>query len=655
MSDFFAGVSGARFPEVVMNQGPLPGMGGLPAPLHDTPDGRINYNSSLLGDLSPYAYGEPGFLSSQNAYLNIPHRIQKIVPYLYLPEPDGTGCFQLCHPIDDGDVAFALRLDRNSEFCTGLNNKSAMRSGLGTAIDPMINFVTLNYILAGMQLSTHLQATRQKWDQLLNHLDKKRFDGTGRQQYTYEDIKHVVRNLARPFGVAHGSEKQGGQHEGSMSAATWPVNFVISLILDGKDANVVNVWYNHQIEAGNDLVFRLKPVPIPPNGRYTLNHYGKGLIVRTFGENLLNQVAAAANNNQPISYIWQLVPDVFSLDLEGINLPGLGLPPNFTPVNQAGGNLAGVCWQQEGYWHIARTQVHSKRYGVEDAHYNDMANKLRTGHVDLTFQPTFYAIPYRDPAQQNGPAAAVRHGIMQIPLAPNVLGPVRQFPAGPPNVINFIGERKRDWEQTLRIERGFPDRPDAAGTGGGVLSSAWDATDSLPNSLSKRGRSDLRNSDLRNSDLRNSDLRNSDLRNSDFRTSGTLIPVNHTEMSSDYNPTAYNQGSSQTQSLTQTQSQSLAQNSNQQPNFGQALVQSLFMASGGAAATEDIGTFEASSPLPGRAVSASQAEPMSTPHLFQVPKPGIRTAKRPSGRGKGVLGALLGTDGSVRPEESRML
>ena len=47
MSDFFAGVYGARFPDVVINGGgnPLPGMGGLPAPLHDTPDGKINYNS----------------------------------------------------------------------------------------------------------------------------------------------------------------------------------------------------------------------------------------------------------------------------------------------------------------------------------------------------------------------------------------------------------------------------------------------------------------------------------------------------------------------------------------------------------------------------------------------------------------------------------
>jgi hypothetical protein len=42
------------------------------------------------------------------------------------------------------------------------------------------------------------------------------------------------------------------------------VSFVISLTLDGKDANVVNIWHKYDVEAGNDLVLRLKPVPLPP-------------------------------------------------------------------------------------------------------------------------------------------------------------------------------------------------------------------------------------------------------------------------------------------------------------------------------------------------------------------------------------------------------
>ena len=118
-SNLFANLSsGIQFPDAVMNRGPLPGMGGLPKPLHDTADGRYNFNASLLSDISPYAYGEPGYLSSQVSYVNQPHRIQKIVPVLRLPLPQvNTSCtFELSHPIDDSDIAFVMRLDRACYF-----------------------------------------------------------------------------------------------------------------------------------------------------------------------------------------------------------------------------------------------------------------------------------------------------------------------------------------------------------------------------------------------------------------------------------------------------------------------------------------------------------------------------------------------------------
>lgn len=439
MAGFFSDVYGARFPDVVMNQGPLPGTGGLPNPLHDTVDGRINYNSTLLGDLQPYAYGEPGYLSSQNAYLNIPHRIQKIVPCLYLPEPHDNKSFTLNHPIDDGDISFTMRLDRNSEVCSGLSNRGMLRAGLGTAIDPMINLCTLNYILAGVQICTQVPSVRQKWDQLLHHLDKQRFDGTPRQ-YNHSDIKHIVRNLIKPFGIAHGSEKQGGQHEGTLSSVQWPVSFVISLILDGKDANLVNIWNYHDVEAGNDLVLRLKAAPLPPGGKYTLNHYPKSLTEKTFTDGLMAQVVP----QQRITHVWQLVPDIFSLDMEtpaellaGFN----GLSAPFRPVGQAVN--PDLAWQQEGYWHIARAQVHSRKYGLEAYYYNDLANNLRTGHMDVTFQPTFYAMPYRDINNQNANAIA-----LPVPAA-------AALPAQHQNVFNFIGSSAGEKRKALRLEQGF--------------------------------------------------------------------------------------------------------------------------------------------------------------------------------------------------------
>ena len=126
MSNLFAGVYGAKFPEVVMNSGPLPPEGGLPAPLHDTPDSRINYGSTLLGDLQPYAYGEAGYMSSQSQN-NQPHRIQKIIPELHLPEPNGLDTFKLSHAVDDSDIAFSLRLDRNSMICPMMGAKGGAR------------------------------------------------------------------------------------------------------------------------------------------------------------------------------------------------------------------------------------------------------------------------------------------------------------------------------------------------------------------------------------------------------------------------------------------------------------------------------------------------------------------------------------------------
>jgi hypothetical protein len=583
MADFFSGVYGARFPDVVMNQGPLPGTGGLPNPLHDTVDGRINYNSSLLGDIQPYAYGEPGYLSSQNAYLNIPHRIQKIVPCLYLPEPHDNKSFTLNHPIDDGDIAFTMRLDRKSEVCSGLSNRSMLRAGLGTAIDPMINLCTLNYLLAGIQISTHLPGIRTKWDQLLHHLDKRRFDGNPRE-YNYLDIKHIVRHLVRPFGVAHGSEKQGGQHEGSLSSVQWPVSFVISLILDGKDANVVNIWNYQDVEAGNDLVLRLKVVEIPQGGRYTLNHFPKSLTEKTFTAGLMEQVAAATGGHR-ITHVWQLVPDIFSLDMEtpaelqaGIG----GLNPNFVPQQHDPAELA---WQQEGYWHIARAQVHSRSYGTMH-YFNDMANNLRNGHIDVTFQPTFYAIPYRDVHSQHGGALHVR-----------TVGPGAGAPAElQPNVHNFIGSSAGDKRnRQLRLEQGFADAPPPP----------------QQESFTRRVAG---------------------------RSNGSTVPISVR--------------------LWDDEEEEAPPRPNPRPNprpiaapaGGQRVPTLPAIPESGADSglAEDIGVFDDPGPLPSLSTAAA-------PPPFSVPKPGLKSARKPAARGKGVLSSVLAADGSVTQQQASML
>jgi hypothetical protein len=66
-------------------------------------------------------------------------------------------------------------------------------------------------------------------------------------------VRQVMLRLSRPSCIAHGSGKQGGRHEGSMSPVTSPVSLVIFLTLDGKEANMDNLdtWHKHNVEAGD--------------------------------------------------------------------------------------------------------------------------------------------------------------------------------------------------------------------------------------------------------------------------------------------------------------------------------------------------------------------------------------------------------------------
>jgi hypothetical protein len=405
MSGIFDGVYGAQFPEVVMNSGPLPPTGGLPAPLHDTADGKINYNNTLLGDLQPYAYGSGAYLSTQQSYLNIPHRIQKILPVIYLPEPNGQNTFRLSHSVDDGDVAFSMRLDKSSLFCTNLQHASK-RQSLGTIIDPFINLPTLNYILAGIQIHTTMDnnngVQRNLWHDFLFSLDKTQFHTDRDYVYnemTVQDLVHVIRSCIRPFGIVRGSEKQGGQNEMTDSPATWPVPFSVVMVIDGKEDHVVNMWNHMDISAGEDLVLHLKPMPLQ---KYTLNHYYKHPVSKQF------------DKITGMDYVWQLVPNKFSLEQDIIDMYQNINPDNIkpqwliwyekpialtravyfkkkSPSSVQIMDVQKLSWQEIGYWHIGRTQIRIHKYAIDDTLYyhNDMVNNLHSQYMMMTFEPIF--------------------------------------------------------------------------------------------------------------------------------------------------------------------------------------------------------------------------------------------------------------------------
>jgi hypothetical protein len=416
------------------------------------------------------------------------------------------------------------------------------------------------------------------------------------QAYNYEDIKHVVRHVIKPFGVAHGSEKQGGQHEGTMSSVQWPVSFVVSLVLDGKDANVVNIWNYHDVEAGNDLVLRLKAVPLPPGGKYTLNHYPKSLTEKSFTSGLIRQMTGAPN----VTHVWQLVPDIFSLDMESpdeLFHDFGGLNPLFLPRmnNPLAPDLA---WQQEGYWHIARAQIHSKKYGLEAYYYNDLANNLRTGHMDVTFQPIFCAAPYRDFADQNTPAVRGRApvGVQQ------------------PNVFNLLGSGvgdKRSRQQMLHLDHGYGED--------GVLSlSGGVDLESFDSGFPRRS-----------------------------KNNGSTIRVNQYEIgfSKDYS------GCGPTHVINNTSSGALMG-----AGYGSSMPASTVVDSGLA---EDIGFFDDPGPLmvPITSSMTGSAAAETGPPPFSVAKPGLKSsaARKSASRGKGVPSSVLAADGSVTQQQASLL
>ena len=295
--------------------------------------------------------------------------------------------FDLSHAVDDSDVAFVMRLDRKSTICSMMSSRSTHYHKVGTNIDGFINLATLNYLLAGLQLCySRKHQESSKWFELLHDLDQERYAGPG-TQLTLWDLRYITRELIVPFGVVRGSEKQGGQDETGISPATFPVNFVCNLVLDGHERNVLNYWHYHDVSDGDDLVFRLKPMPIPKgkNG-YTLNHYYKRFVQQNF------EAYFQVNQGEPrATHIWQLVPDVFTLDCKPENDQNFGEPG--VRMSRGFDVPKDYVWQEHGFWHIARSQVMVRKYALTEYYNDDMANQMKTSHLDVTFEPTYTKVP----------------------------------------------------------------------------------------------------------------------------------------------------------------------------------------------------------------------------------------------------------------------
>ena len=373
----FDGITNIHKPEVTMNSGPLPTAG---PPYF--PGARINYASDLLGDhIDAYSYGSADHVSNQTSYLNIAHRIQKIVPQLNLPNASSEGTFQLSHAVDIGDIGFVLRIDRRGSVVPNINAFDRLQ--LSRMVDPMVNIVTVNYILAGLQRHWN-NRDAVNWQQLMVDLKFVEDAYANRSAFDVGDAIRFVndRGTARPFGVPHTSELQGGQHEGSNGPVTYPVNFISTFFVSGLTRNICNIWSQSNISAGDDLILKLEKLPISARDgsiKYHLNHWKKSTIIQQF-----------RYEEGGVNEAWQLVPAVLS---------------TYTPARV----VEGYDYRENGYWHICRSQVMFRNESSNDRRYTDAPNSgiyhddrasMRGALIEATFEPTWVEhIPW---AQQRG-------------------------------------------------------------------------------------------------------------------------------------------------------------------------------------------------------------------------------------------------------------
>jgi hypothetical protein len=359
MADFFGGINNIAKPDVIMNSGPLPptNLGGAPPGFNGIPDGKINDTSTLLGDMHPYSYGGPARPGTQNGTLNIPHIVQRIIPSFELPEPSSQhlkNWIPISHGVCDGDIAFTLRAAFGAYPIIKDRNRLARRGNLN-AVDVIVNLQTANYILRGLQeYLTSVIVQAENWGQLylacgLDHYIPPSVLPILQSSPEYERMVDIItRQIIRPFGVPKGSDKQGGQHQGTHpKTVTWPVDHVLSFIVDGKCTNLMNFWRDAKlnVHAGDDFILTIVKKPWKT---YELTSHSASMVTRSFGAD---------------GEFFQYVPDV--RDREGTR-------------------------REYSFWHIARSEIQLRPYTSASVNLCTTASAMTNGKlIECFWQPVF--------------------------------------------------------------------------------------------------------------------------------------------------------------------------------------------------------------------------------------------------------------------------
>ena len=398
---------GIRGPDVVIN-----GDGGslLPSSASGVrfSSAKINQTSALLSGIKPYSYGA-GSTSDDISYGVVPHKIQKIVPQFSLPSDKndiGGHSFIISHGVDDGDVAFTIRLEHDK--AKRIKNWNFFsKQNITRAVDQIVNICTVNYILRGLQ--TWMGDNDENWNDFLQatgwpvELDTFKLENFRDGVYQHRNVSMFIQDYIRPLGIVIGSENQGGQHQPG-GAVDFPVDFVVTILVDGLCDNMLNLWKRTEIRAGDDLFFALcgstmqnkklhtdsKPVPFQFSDKansgliktsnfvfpqqeteYVLNHWTQGRVSTRF-----THTEAPTSHRRKTNYLFELVPTTSSEIDEGI----------FLSDDR----------RNRGLWHIGRSQVHIRGGSVCPSSVNqtfrqDTANLMGGGLVQATIAPVWKA------------------------------------------------------------------------------------------------------------------------------------------------------------------------------------------------------------------------------------------------------------------------
>jgi hypothetical protein len=443
MTDFFGGLTGGniRFTDArIDGDGPLPTSLSGPEGINGDPDGRYNFNESLLSGITPYAFGQ-GRMGADRNYQQIPNRKQFIVPPIWLPEPlwstDNT--LEVSHSVDMGDIAFIVNVQHKQYMLSRGPYKHVKQEEDHTLpqYNVFCNICTVNYLLAGLHnyavhkatgaahqpvIHVHRHDNDYAWYRLfvcfnitdhLHHIVAEyakdvAYNATGVQHPAYEHqllalrcklmLQHVVKQNMIPIGICSMSEKQGGQHEIGLKAVQAAASFFTTLTVDGQNRDLVNIWRAVEVDAGDLLILRLDFLSEIQHTKhvFVLNHYYKDTVTRTM-----------CMHPHALGRL-QLVPDVFRLDNSNRVQDHYVKQDTLSAKIRQSANFWGyhtkvvralhacaVDPRYCGYWHIGQTYTKKQSFTTVKVPINDM--EMTKGQLlQINFAPVWKGVIHGD-------------------------------------------------------------------------------------------------------------------------------------------------------------------------------------------------------------------------------------------------------------------